>query len=411
MPRPIAKLSALAVKHAVLPGSYSDGGGLYLHISKSGVKSWIYRFMLNRKVREMGLGPCSTVSLAEARDRAFACRKLRNDGIDPLEARRRERARAELDAGRTLTFSEATKAYIMSREADWDSAKHVQRWSSPLATYVEPMIGSVRVQDVDAAMVLRVLRPIWTSKTVTASRVRSRIETILDWANVRGLRTSDNPARWRGHLNQLLPSPSKVRPVQHLAGLSFTQIPDFFAALRRRPAVAARALEFTILTATRSGQVRGASWNEVDLNTRVWTVPSDRMRNGCEHRVPLSGPAMAILHRMHDLRENDYVFPGDRRPTLSNMSTLMLLRRMGHSKITTHGFRSSFRDWCHETASFPSAIADAALGCAIADKAQAHQTGNLFERRRELMDAWGRYCETQLTEGDADRLALEAPPV
>lgn len=403
MPYPIGKLSAFQVARASKPGSYSDGGGLYLRITPAGVKSWVYRFMLNYRVREMGLGPCTTVSLKEARERAFKCRKLRNDGIDPLEERRRERAKAALEDLNRMTFKEAANAYMEVYEPGWRNPKHIEQWHSTLATYVNPVLGAVPVQDINTAMVLKVLEPIWKTKSETASRVRGRIEAILDWAKVRGMRQGDNPARWRGHLDKILPAKSRVRTVQHRPALPFEEIPDFFVALRQRPAYAARAMEFTILTAARSGEVLGARWKEIDVGAKVWTVPADRMKTRREHRVPLSAPALWVIERMQEVRDSDYLFTGEKRLHLSNMSMLMLLRRMERGDLTTHGFRSSFRDWVSECTSFSGEVAEAALAHIVGDKVEAaYRRGDLFNKRRELMDAWGQYCVKKLTQEKAD---------
>ena len=407
MPNTFGRLSALAVERAERPGSYSDGGGLYLHITDAGVKSWIYRFQINYRIREMGLGPYTTVSLAEARERAFECRKMSNDGIDPLEARRRAKAEAALKVAKAMTFKQAAKAYLTSHEPSWQNPKHIEQWHSTLATYVEPILGHVRVGDIDTALVLKVIEPLWSTKTETASRVRGRIEAILNWASARGLRSPENPARWRGHLDKILPPKSRMRTVRHLPALPFNHVPDFFAALRERPAVAARALEFTILTAARSGEVIRARWNEMDLIAKVWTVPAERMKMRRLHRVPLSAPTIPILERIREIREpeyGDYVFPGSTRPTLSDMSMIMLLRRMGHGdELTTHGFRSSFRDWVSECTDFQGEVAEAALAHVIGDKVEAaYRRGDLFNKRRELMDAWGRYCESRLPEQKLD---------
>jgi integrase len=271
--------------------------------------------------------------------------------------------------------------------------KHAWQWSASLGTYVTPIFGKVLVQEVDVALVMKALEPIWAKIPETASRVRGRIEAILDWAKVRGLRGGENPARWRGHLDHLLPPRSKVRKVEHHAALPYSEIGSFMILLRQRGAIAGRALEFTILTAGRTAEVLGATWTEVDVAQKVWTVPADRMKSGKEHRVPLSARAIAILDVMSSIRQNEYVFPGDRRATLSNTSMLMLLRRMGRGDLTAHGFRSSFRDWAAELTNFPGDVVEMALAHAVSGKVEAaYRRGDLFNKRRELMNAWAEYC-------------------
>jgi integrase len=301
--------------------------------------------------------------------------------------------KANIAAAKAVTFDECATAYIASHRAGWRNAKHAAQWTSTLETYASPVFGKVPVQAVDVALVMRVLEPLWSVKPETASRVRGRIESILDWAKVRGHRDGENPARWRGHLDHLLPARSKVRKIKHHAALPYGDVPVFMVALRGREAVAARALEFAILTAARTGEVLGTKWSEIDLTAAVWTVPALRMKAGAEHRVPLSAPALAVLRAMEKLRDGDFVFPGDRHATLSNMSMLMLLRRMGHADLTAHGFRSTFRDWAAECTSFANEVAEMALAHAIDDKTEAaYRRGALFERRRRLMQAWADFC-------------------
>ena len=269
---------------------YPDGGGLYLQVTASGAKSWIYRFTLHGRTREMGLGPLHTISLAMAREKATECRRLRLNGVDPIEVRRDERIQAQLEAARAMTFKNAADAFVRSHKAGWRNAKHAAQWKSTLTTYAEPVIGSLSVQAIDTGLVMRVLEPIWETKTETAGRLRGRIEAILDWARVHGYRQGENPARWRGHLDKLLPRPSKVTRVEHHAAMPYKEIGAFIATLRQRQeqGTAARGLEFTILTAARTGETIGATWHEIDLPGKVWTISGDRMKAGREHRVPLS---------------------------------------------------------------------------------------------------------------------------
>ena len=364
MPSPIGALTALKVDKKKHPGMYADGGGLYLRVTANRTRNWVFRFMLNGRPRWMGLGPLHTVSLAEARKRAAEFRLQRHDGIDPIDARRAERLETRLNAAKALTFRDCAARYIASHRAGWRNPKHAAQWEATLATYAGPVMGGLSVQAIDTALVLKVLEPIWTTKPETAGRVRGRMESILDWAKVRGYRAGENPARWRGHLDKLLPARSKVRRVEHHAALPYAKLPGFLMSLRDQEGIAARALEFAIVTAARTGEVIGARWSEIDLLEKTWTVPPGRMKAGREHRVPLSASALAILEEMqpHRHAEDSFVFPGAKlgRP-LSNMAFLMLLRRMGRNNLTAHGFRSSFRDWAAERTNFPSEVVEMAL--------------------------------------------------
>src|SRR5262249_50200424 len=296
MPRPICRLTALKVNNTKHPGMYADGGGLYMRVTKDGTKNWVFRFMLNGRPRWMGMGPLHTVSLVEARKRAAEFRLQRHDGIDPIDARRAERRQAQLDAAKAVTFQDCAARYIAGHKAGWRNPKHAAQWAATLASYVEPVMGGLSVQAIDTALLLKVLEPIWTTKPETAGRVRGRIESVVDWAKVRGYRAGENPARWRGHLDKLLPAPSKVRRVEHHAALPYAELPGFLASLREQERIAARALEFAILTAARTGEVIEARWDEIDLLDKTWTVPATRMKAGREHRVPLSARALAILN-------------------------------------------------------------------------------------------------------------------
>jgi integrase len=403
MARAIERLTALRVERIKAagepkPGMYADGGGLYLRVTPEGARNWVLRYMLDRRPRWMGLGPLGLYGLADARARALDARRKRHDGIDPIEARRAERARKRLEAAKAITFKQCAESYIASHKAGWRNEKHKYQWTATLTTFAYPVIGALPVQEVDTALVLKVLEPIWTAKSETASRVRQRMENILDFARVRGYREGENPARWRGHLDKLLPARSKVRDVEHLAALPYAELPDFLASLRTREAIAARALEFLILTAARTGEVIGARWNEIDLLDKTWTVPAARMKAHREHRVPLSSRALAILDEMQVARNGDddnaYVFTGPKpgRP-LSNMAFLMLLRRMELDDLTVHGFRATFKTWASERTSFQSEIVEASLAHAIGGKVeQAYQRSDLFEKRRRLLSTWATFC-------------------
>jgi len=379
---------------------YADGGGLYLRIGPTGAKSWVYRFMRQGKRRDMGLGPLHVVSLADARVRAAECRKQRLDGKDPLAAREQERASARLDAAKSMTFTNCAEAYIKAHAPSWRNAKHADQWTNTLETYAGPVFGALPVQAVDLGLVMKVLESIWTAKPETASRVRGRIEAVLDWATVRGYRQGDNPARWRGHLDNLLPRRAKVQKVEHHAALPYAEMGAFMEALRAQDCTAARALEFVILTAARTGEVISARWDEFDLGAKIWTIPGERMKAGREHRVPLSPAALALLKRMQ-AKGSEFIFPGSkpRRP-LSNMAMLKLLERMKRADLTVHGFRSSFRDWAAERTNFAREVAEAALAHVVGDKVEAaYRRGDLFEKRRRLMEAWATHCGKKMTAG------------
>ena len=387
------KLSALGVAKLKTPGMYGDGGGLWLQVTGKGGKSWIFRFTLNGKSREMGLGAANTFSLAEARDKALACRKQCAEGIDPIEARNARRDAARIEAAKAITFRQCATAYIEAHKAGWRNAKHAAQWTATLETYAYPAFGDLPVQSVDTGLVMRAVEPIWATKPETATRVRGRIESILDWAATRGFRRGENPARWKGHLANLLPKRSRVKKVEHHAALPFAEVPAFMRALGEQPGVAAKALAFTILTAARTGETIGARWSEIDLDAGVWTVPAERMKAGVEHRVPLSDPAVQILRDMATVRSSDFVFPGGKRGRpLSNMAMLKTLERMNRDDLTVHGFRSSFRDWASETTAFPSEVVEAALAHTIESKVErAYRRGDLFQKRRELIAAWAAY--------------------
>jgi integrase len=391
--RAIRRLSAISIKNAK-PGLHPDGGNLYLQVADSGAKSWLFRFGRSGRERWMGLGAVITVGLAEAREEATRCRGLLLKGIDPIEARKAERAGNELAQHAGTTFRDCAERLIASHEGSWRNPKHRAQWRSTLATYAYPVMGSVAVQSVDTGMVLKVLEPIWQTKSETASRVRGRIEAVIDWAKARGIRNGENPARWKGHLDHLLPAPSKVRKVRHHAALPYTEIGKYMDELRRREGTSARALEFVILTAARTGEVLGARWGELD--DKLWTVPAERMKSEREHRVPLSKQATAVLKavRPKEAAADDLVFPGPRGGPLSDMALAMLHRRMGHD-ITTHGFRSAFKDWASERTSFANEVSEAALAHVVGDRVEAaYRRGDLFEKRRRLMDAWAQYCAT-----------------
>jgi integrase len=381
----MAKLVA-AKLHKLPAGLHGDGGGLYLQVTKGGAKSWVFRFMLHGRARSMGLGPLYAVSLAKARIKAGECRRLRYEGVDPIEARRNERA----GAASVKTFRECAEAYLVAHADDWSNAAAAAQWSSSLAVYVYPTIGALPVQVIDVERILKVLKPIWNTKPETARRIRGRIESILDYAATLEYRSGENPARWKGHLANLLSKRSKIR--RHHPALPYVELSAFMATLRAQESVAARALEFAILTAARTGEVIGARWAEIDLIERMWTIPAERMKSRKEHRVPLSAPAIAILEQLP--RVSDFIFPGNRpRQPIGVTTIFKLLRRMGRGDVTAHGFRSTFADWAAEQTNAPHEIREMALAHAVGSKVEAaYRRSDLFEKRRELAEAWARFC-------------------
>jgi integrase len=397
MPKKLVNaLTSLTVKNAK-PGRHADGGGLYLLVKATGARSWVFRFMLRGKARDIGLGTAAgpdAVSLADARDLAAGLRLRVKAGVDPLAERDREAAEALAAAQAAkvarITFKAVAEAHIEQNEENWRNPKHRQQWRNTLATYAYPIIGDLPVADVDTPHVLQILQPIWRKKSETASRLRGRIEAILDAAKVHGYRSGENPARWRGHLAQILPARHRLSRGHHKA-LPFDAMPDFVAQLRTRDAMAARAMEFLLLTGTRTGEVLNATWDEVDLDKAIWVIPATRTKTAKEHRVPLSPRAVEILKSVQPIG-SEWLFPGNRGGKLSGMAMAMLLRRMGVD-ATAHGHRSSFRDWAAERTTFPHEVCEMALAHTIGNKVEAaYRRGDLFEKRRRLMEKWADYC-------------------
>ena len=397
MARQIHRLSPGKVKNA-RPGMHADGGGLYLQATEGSGdainRSWIFRFATNGRERHMGIGSLQDVGLAVARQKAADARKLLAQGINPIDARNESKATAAAANAKQLTFDACRDAYIAAHRSGWKNIKHGSQWSNTLTTYVSPAFGALPVRAIDTGLVLQVLEPMWNAKAETASRVRGRIERILDWAKVRGYRDGENPARWRGHLDQLLPRRSKVQKVQHHPALPYAELPAFLRAVREQDGVAAQALEFTILTAARTAEAIGATAGEINRREKLWTVPANRMKAGREHRAPLSDRAITIIDELAPLRgDGVYLFPG-LRGGLTNMAMLKVLQRMGRTDLTVHGFRSTFRDWAAERTNFPNEVVEMALAHMIGDKVEAaYRRGDLFDKRRRLMDAWADYCE------------------
>jgi len=389
----VGKLNALKVKGLKEAGRYGDGGGLWLQVRDAEHRSWCFRFTFGGKAREMGLGPVDDVPLAAARDLARDARRLVKSGVDPI-ARRRDAQAAARATG--MTFGEVMDLYIAAHRDGWRNPKHAAQWRTTLDTYgaaLKPMA----VARVDTGAVMKVIEPIWTVKAETASRVRGRIEAVLDYAGSRGWRAGDNPARWRGHVQNLLPSRAKIARVEHHAALPWAAIGTFMADLAGQSGTGARALAFTILTACRTSEAVNARWSEIDLAGAIWTIPGERMKARREHRVPLSGPALDVLRAMDAERidkADGFVFPGARanRP-LSTAAMSALLDRMGRADITVHGFRSTFRDWCAESTNHPRELAEAALAHTVRDKVEAaYQRGDFFDKRARLMADWATFC-------------------
>jgi integrase len=381
-----SKLTARKVQTAK-SGKYSDGGNLYLIVSETGSRKWVLRFTWRGKPKEMGFGSAASVPLADAREKAATARRQIAQGINPIDERKSE--------GGIPTFGELADDVRQSLSEGFRNEKHKAQWKSTLDNYA----ASLHAKPVDTIStddVLAALKPIWTIKAETASRVRGRIEKVLDAAKAKGFRDGENPARWRGHLDHLLPRPSKLARGHH-AAMPYEDVATFIAKLLKREATAALALEFCILTAARSGEILGMRWSEIDIDKKIWTVPANRMKAGREHRVPLSSRAVAILNQLEKLRAGEFVFPGQaRNKPLSNMAMEMILRRMKIENATVHGFRSSFRDWAGNVSSFPREVVETALAHVIGDKAeQAYRRSDALEKRRKLMDQWAAYCSTQ----------------
>ena len=409
MPRQKNRLTPVEVKNASGPGYYPDGDGLQLQISASGAKSWVYRFTIAGRQRDMGLGPLEDVTLAKARAQRDEAKALLRKGIDPIEQRKSEKSANLLRYAAGKTFAECAGDFIRQHRSAWSNPKHAAQWATTLENYAFPRIGKLSVQTIETPHIISILEPLWATRTETASRLRGRIENILDWATVRGYRKGENPARWRGHLDKLLPARAKVQKTEHHPALDYRQMGEFMAALRQTQGMGARALEFAILTAARSGEVRGATWSEIDQDARLWRIPANRMKAGQEHIVPLSDEIFKLLKSLPRFAGTDLIFPSTLGGVLSDMTLTSVIRRMdearGHSggagwrdrtgkTITAHGFRSSFRDWAGETTAFPREVIEHALAHRLADKAEAaYQRGTLLDKRRRLMAEWSGYCE------------------
>ena len=402
MPKVAKELSALEVGRLNKPGMHAVGAvpGLHLQVTDTGASTWILRVLVGGRRREIGLGGYPAVTLAQAREKARMTREDIVKGIDPVEQRKAARSALFALHGARITFDECAQKFIESKAAEWRNPKHRAQWAATLATYASPVVGRLNVQDVTLAHVMKILETdnLWTTKTETASRLRGRIESVLDWATVRGYRTGDNPARWKGHLDKLLPAPGKTKTVEHHAALPYALLGGFMVDLRMREGVAAKALEFAILTAARSGEVRGACWDEIDLDNALWTIPSARMKANKEHIIPLSQQALELLKALPNVPDNPLVFPAPRGGVLSDMTLGAVLKRMGRADLTAHGFRSTFRDWAGETTAYPREVIEHALAHQLKDKAEAaYARGSLLAKRRRLMADWAVFCEAKHT--------------
>lgn len=395
MPRKATELAAFQVKRLKSPGFHAVGGvaGLHLNIKASGAKSWILRVMVGDRRRDFGLGGYPDVSLERAREKAREFRRLIEEGIDPIEQKRAARDGLRAEDAKRLTFDQAAIQCWRKKAKEFRNAKHAAQWKSSLDTYASPVIGHLPVSEIESPHVVSVLEPIWESKTETATRVRQRIEAVLAWATVGKFRSGDNPATWNGNLEHVLSRPTKIRRVKHHAALPWKQLGDFMADLRDREGMGARALEFAILTAARSGEVRLATWEEIDLAQKLWTVPADRMKAGKEHKVPLSTPAVELLKALPRFEGSPYVFPASRGGALSDMSLSAVTRRMGVEAVP-HGFRSTFKDWCRSQTAYADEVSELALAHVNSDATRAaYARDELLQKRARLMRDWARFCQ------------------
>jgi integrase len=397
MARGIHRLTAADLRRNKL-GDHADGGGLYLQITRSVDRerlnrSWVFRYKIDGRDRYMGLGSATTVSLAEAREQALQCRKQRLGGLDPIEERKAQRAAKVAAVAKLMSFDECAAAYNAARRASWRNERHAQQWPRTIARYVSPVFGKLPVGDVDTALVVKALRPVWERVPDTAARLRGRLEAILDWATVSGFRQGENPARWSGHLEHIFATPRKLRGEHHLAAMPFRDVPAFMHKLRALEGTTARALEFAILVAARSGEARGLTYAAVDLTNKVATIAGSRMKSGRPHTFPLAPRVLEIIASQQATRRSDLVFPGRDDGVLHHSAFAYTLRRLGADAFTPHGFRSAFRDWAGEITAFPREVAEAALAHRVGNAVElAYRRGDALEKRRALMNAWAEYC-------------------
>jgi integrase len=403
MPRLTQRLSSVKVQQLKERGWYPDGQGLYLQISAANTKSWVFRFTRDGKQRWHGLGAISNLnSLKEARLAAEQCRDNLRRGIDPIEHKQQLQQERRLTEAARMTFTNCAQMYIDRHQHGWKNAKHLTQWRNTLQTYAFPVIGDLPVQDIDVQQILNIVEPIWHTKTETANRVRQRIELVLDWATAMGFKEGVNPARWRGHIEKLLPKPSKVKPVEHHKAMHYEDVPKLFAKLAQTQTVASSLLQSTILTAARSSEIRLAKWEELELTQATWEVPIVRMKNRRPHRVPLSPELVELLSELP--QNSSFIFPNSSgKKSVTEAAVRKLLKSLAPD-VTLHGFRSSFRDWCAEQTEFPRELAEKALSHSLSSQVEAaYQRGDMFEKRRTLMSAWSNYC---LAEARSPKLVL-----
>jgi integrase len=403
MARALFRLTAMKVAKAKRPGLYADGGSLYLRVAEGGSKQWIFRYVTNGRMRDMGIGPAHTLTLAEARERATEARKLRLDGIDPIVHKRARVAAIRAADDNAMTFRQCADGFVKDHSSTWSNTRHRADWESSLLRHVYPSLGALPISSIDTPLVLRTLKPIWTTIPETATRVRQRIESIIDWATAHHFRTGDNPARWGGRLEHALPARAKIAAVKHHVALPMEEVGAVMNRLRAEEGTAARCLEFIMLTAARLSEALGAEWREIDFAARTWTVPANRMKSRRTHKVPLSDAAVAVLEQMNAVRCSDYVFPGNRegRPIGDNSVWRLVKDVAGDKQTTVHGLRSCFKDWCSERTNFAREVSEMALAHAIPDAVEAaYRRGDLFEKRRKLMDAWAAHCAKIETDPD-----------
>jgi integrase len=402
MPKRVKNLTAVEVSRIKKPGRHAVGtvAGLLMVVKPSGTRSWVLRTKVGNKRRSIGLGGYPDVTLAMAHEKARNIKEIVESGLDPVEEKRKRRDVLKKEQMQYMTFAEAAQRCHRKKTAEFSNDKHVKDWISSIERYVTPRIGTMPVSDIDLPEILSVLKPIWTEKTETASRVRQRIEQVLNWATVSGYRTGENPARWAGNLSEILPKPSKIRKEKHFKSMPYQDVAAFMVELRNRPAMTARALEWIILTACRSSEARGATWDEIDLKNKIWTIPADRMKMDREHRVPLCDDAVKLLQKLPRFEGSNCLFTAARGGQLSDMSISMLCRRMKIDAVP-HGFRSTFKTWATEMTSFPDLISEMALAHKVGNEVrEAYARGDLLDKRRKLMDAWGRFLNQIQAEAD-----------
>jgi len=396
MPRKAKELKAIDVSRLTKHGVHAVGGvaGLLLQVTKNNTRSWILRAVIGTKRRDIGLGGYPDVTLSQARDKARKTRGKIDEGIDPIEEKRIAKEQLIITQLSRISFDEAVRRFLKNKNNEFSNKKHAAQWENTLKTYASPVIGKLPVSEIELPHILQILQPIWLDKTETAKRVRGRIENVLNWATVSQFRSGENPARWKGHLDNILPKPSKVTKVKHHKSLPWQELGAFIQELKLKKGIAARALEFLILTATRSGEVRNAVWSEIDLESNLWVIPAERMKAGKEHKIPLANETINILKALPIIEDNEYLFPAPRGGSLSDMTLSTIVKRMGVEAVP-HGFRSTFRDWCAEETNFPNNVAEMALAHTISNKVEAaYRRGDLLVKRTLLMKQWAKFCYT-----------------